>query len=175
MTNTIDTVVGVFTDRDRAREAVIELRRAGFDENQIGVVGKNAEGKATSTDGGMANDPTHSRWEEGTGLGAAAGAAGGLGLGLAVAAGLIPGVGPVIAGGALVALIASAGAGATAGTVLGGLVGLGVPEDEAAGYETDFTEGRTLVTVRAGGRAADAAAILSRLGGTTRASGRTAM
>jgi hypothetical protein len=83
---------------------------------------------------------------------------------LAVAAGLIPGIGPIIAGGALMALLASAGAGATVGTVLGALVGLGVPEDEAKYYEGEFSSGRTLVTVRADTRAAEAWEILNRHG-----------
>jgi hypothetical protein len=159
------TVVGVFADQSQARQAVVELRRAGFDEDQIGVVGRSGDGQGTS---GLPNDPTGTRWEEGTGVGAAAGGATGLGLGLAVAAGLIPAIGPVIAGGALTALIASAGAGATIGTVVGGLVGLGVPEDEAAYYEGEFKSGRTVVTVRAGDRRADAAAILTRYGGYDR-------
>lgn len=173
MTGNSSTVVGVFESQDRAKEAVIELRRAGFDEADIGVVGRRGN-TTTGSDSGLEDDPTGTRWEEGTGVGAAVGAAGGLGLGLAVAAGLIPVIGPVIAGGALTALIASAGAGATVGTVLGGLVGLGVPETDAGYYEGEFTSGRTLVTVRAGGRATEARRIISQLGGYDRASGRTA-
>src|SRR4051812_18845349 len=104
------TVIGVFADRDRARAAVEDLRRAGFRDDQIGLVGRDRTNNAVTTTttaaghehgrekSGLPNDPTHSRWEEGTGLGAAAGAVTGTGLGLAVAAGLIPGVGPVIAG-----------------------------------------------------------------------------
>jgi hypothetical protein len=44
--------------------------------------------------------------------------------------------------------------------VLGALIGLGVPENEAREYETEFTIGRIIVTVRAGSRYAEAAAIL---------------
>ena len=155
------TVVGVFADRAQARQAVIELRRAGFAESEIGVVGRHADTSSTTT--GLADDPTGTRWEEGTGVGAAVGAAGGLGLGLAVAAGLIPAIGPIIAGGALTALIASAGAGATAGTVIGGLLGLGVPEDDAGYYEGQFNSGKTLVTVKSD-RGREAAAVLHQHG-----------
>ena len=73
------------------------------------------------------------------------------------------------------ALLASAGAGATVGTVVGGLIGLGIPEDEAAYYEDELKGGRTLVTVHAEdsafGRAADAREILSRHGGRFRNAG----
>ncbi len=169
------TAVGVFDDRAAAAEAVRGLRAVGFADSHIGVISRDAGAAADSrtdweggTRTGLPGDPTHTRWEEGTGLGAAAGAVTGTGLGLAVAAEPIPGVGPVIAGGALVALLASAGAGATVGTVIGGLVGLGVPEDEAAGYETDFNTGRTLVTVAAGHRYEDAVDVLRKHGAQVR-------
>jgi hypothetical protein len=159
------TVVGSFANRTEAQDAVRGLRAAGFADDRIGVVGKRLEyhGEQTSTSG-LPNDPTHSRWEEGTGVGAAAGAVTGTGLGLAVAAGLIPGVGPLIAGGALMALLASAGAGATVGTVVGGLIGLGVPEDEAGYYQDELTSGRVLVSVDAGDRRPEAVDILRRYG-----------
>ena len=67
-------------------------------------------------------------------------------------------------GGALAALLASAGAGAAVGTVLGALIGLGIPEEESKFYESEFTAGRTLVTVRAGSRNEDAWRILNRHG-----------
>jgi hypothetical protein len=81
-----------------------------------------------------------------------------------VAAGLIPGVGPAIAGGTLMALLASAGAGAAVGSVLGALIGLGVPEAEAGYYEGEFKSGRTLVTVKADERAGEAWDCLARHG-----------
>lgn len=128
-----------------------------------------SEPAAVRHDSGLEHDPTGTRWEEGTGIGAAAGAVTGTGLGLAVAAGLIPAIGPIIAGGTLVALLASAGAGATAGTVIGGLIGLGIPEDEARTYEGEFQSGRVLVTVEAGLRSEEASDILRRHGGSVRA------
>lgn len=165
--STQTTVVGSFANRTEAQDAVRSLREVGFPEEQIGILGKRMEyhGETTSHSG-LPNDPTHSRWEEGTGVGAAAGAVTGTGLGLAVAAGLIPGVGPVIAGGALMALLASAGVGATVGTVVGGLIGLGVPEDEIGYYQDEMTSGRVLVSVEAGDRRAEVVEILQRHGGT---------
>jgi hypothetical protein len=161
-----NTAIGVFDSRDRAREAIHALKNAGFNDNQIGLISRN--GRSDDAASGLPDDPTESRWEEGTGIGAAAGATTGLGLGLAVAAGLIPAIGPVIAGGTLMALIASAGTGAAVGTVLGGLIGLGIPEDDAAFYDSEFRSGRTLVTVQAGDRHAEAVAIMSRYGAVER-------
>ena len=84
-TDVMTTVVGSFADRTEAQDAVRALRAAGFRDDDIGVVGKRIEhnGEHTSTSG-LPNDPTHSRWEEGTGVGAAAGAVTGTGLGLAI-------------------------------------------------------------------------------------------
>ena len=152
-------VVGVFESRARAQEAVGELRRAGFREDEIGVL--------TRSDADVITDPTHTRWEEGTGLGAAAGGATGLSLGMAVAAGLMPPLGPVLAGGTLVALLASAGTGAAVGSVVGGLVGLGVPEEDAKWYEGELNAGRVLVAVQApAGRADEARNVIRKLGGS---------
>src|SRR5947209_8904781 len=138
-------VVGIFDDYRQADVAIGELRRAGFRDDEIGILSRTT----VTSETGIVNDPTHSRWEEGSGIGAAAGAVTGTGLGLAVAAGLIPGVGPMIAGGTLMALLASAGTGAAVGTVLGALVGLGVPEEEAKYYDNEVRTGRTVITVRA--------------------------
>jgi len=162
MTGHTATVIGVFEDRDKALRAVDDLRRAGFGDDQIGIVSRDAVGRARVESAVAESTRTH--WEEGAGIGAAAGAVTGTGLGLAVAAGLLPGIGPAIAGGTLAALIASAGAGAAVGTVLGALVGLGVPEEEARFYEREVTEGRTIVTVRADERAPRAWEILDRHG-----------
>ena len=169
MTNsTKSTTVGVFTTRAQAQQAVNELKSLGYTDEQIGMVAKDeATGEVTRS--GLEDDPTGTRWEEGTGIGAVAGAATGTGLGLAVATGLLTPVGPLIAGGALIALIASAGAGATVGTLVGGLVGLGVPEDDATYYEGEVHNGRYVVTVDAGGRASEVKSMFRRYDGYDRA------
>ena len=170
MTSTTkSTTVGVFSSRAQAQQAVVELKTLGYTDDQIGLVAKHEDGTTGSTNGsGLQDDPTGTRWEEGTGIGAAAGAATGTGLGLAVAAGLLTPVGPLIAGGALIALLASAGAGATVGTLVGGLVGLGVPEDDATYYEGEVHAGRYVVTVDAGNRAAEVKSLFNRYQGYDR-------
>lgn len=161
------TVAGVFDGYAEARRAVAALREAGYPDDRIGVVGPDrAHPSGRAAHSGLEGDPTGTRWEEGTGVGAAAGGAAGLGLGLAVAAGLMSPVGPAVAGGALVALLASAGAGAAVGTVVGGLVGLGIPEDEAGWYAGEVDRGRVVVTVRQADDAGTAADVLRRAGGS---------
>jgi hypothetical protein len=163
-TGTIGTIVGVFPTPQQAQRAVMELKSSGFSESDIGVVSRNSEGKVVGKDAedAGANAAT----------GAAAGAATGAGLGalwgLGILAGVLPGIGPAIAGGTLGVLLSSAAAGAAAAGITGALVGLGVSEDEAAYYENEYKAGRTLVTVRAGAKAAAAEQIFARHGGYTR-------
>ena len=61
----------------------------------------------------------------------------------------IPGVGPIVAAGWLIATITGAGVGAAAGGLLGGLVGAGVSEEDAHVYSEGVRRGGTLVSVRA--------------------------
>jgi hypothetical protein len=150
------TVVGVFEEQTEAQRAVDELRRAGFWENQIGVV---AHGGATP----VATE-TNSKWEEGAVTGAVAGAGVGGLWALGIAAGLLPVVGPIIAGGLLASVLVSAAGTAAVGSVVGALVGLGIPEDEATFYEDEFKAGRTLVTVKSDDRWQEAELILRRHG-----------
>jgi hypothetical protein len=152
------TVVGIFEDRHLADAAITELRRAGFDDSQIGVAARDT-GQA---DASVAAE--HSKWEDGAGAGALTGASVGGLVGLGIVAGVIPAIGPVIAGGALAVILANAAAGTIIATVAGTLVGLGIPEDEASSCESAFQAGGTLVTVQADARYPQAAAILQRHG-----------
>ena len=87
----------------------------------------------------------------------------------------IPGIGPVIAGGALATAfglgggtaVAGAGIGAAAGGLVGALVGMGIPEAEAKHFEEGFQAGGVLVTVNGGDRAGDALTVLERHGADT--------
>jgi hypothetical protein len=165
------TVVGVFEDQGHALAAATDLRRAGFSNDQIAFLGPDLRPaiEPRPERPGLENDPTHTRWEEGAGLGAAAGASVGSGLGLAIAAGLLSPIGPAVAGGVLVTWLATMGAGAAAGTVVGALVGLGVPEEEGRWYEDELKHGRTLVIIQdADERAEDARQVLRQNGAAIR-------
>jgi len=150
------TLVGVFEHRDQAEAAVSALHRVGFDEHQIGIASR---GGTESGDAGGAESASSTA--EGAGHGMVTGAVTGGVVG-ALAALLIPGIGPVLAGGLLASTLGGATLGAATGTLLGALVNLGVPEEEAHYYESEFQSGLTIVTVKADGRQAEGAAILRR-------------
>jgi len=154
------TAVGVFRTREDARRAVTELRRLGFKEADIGVASRDGKGVAGATKVKTAG----TKAAEGAGVGLAAGAGAGALWGLGILSGLIPGIGPAIAGGTLGILLSSAAAGAAAAGLAGALVGLGLSETEAKYYEKEFKAGRTIVTVKAGRRYEEAAAVLRRFG-----------
>lgn len=141
--------IGVFPHRRDAEAALTELRDAGFSMNQVSLIAKDSSGGT----GAGANIGHGNKADEGAKAGAATGGAlGGLG-GLLVGLGAlaIPGVGPVIAGGAAATAIATTLAGgaigAAAGGIAGGLVGLGIPEDRAKVYSDRFQRGEYLVIV----------------------------
>ena len=155
------TVVGVFEIRSQADDAIHDLQQAGFHDDQIGFVVRDSN-QDTITAPITEND------EVDTGGGAAAGAvSGGIigGVVGAAAALLVPGVGPAIAGGILIAILGGVVFGAAAGGILGALMNLGVPEEEARYYEGEFSSGRTIVMVKADGRQQEATTILHRNGG----------
>jgi Domain of unknown function (DUF2382)/Heat induced stress protein YflT len=154
------TVVGVFHERDDAREAIEALKDAGFAPDTISILSPDKQ--ATQS---MAEETgTHA------GSGAATGAvAGGIlgGLGgwlVGIGALAIPGVGPFIAAGAFATALGGAAIGAGVGAIAGALVGMGVPKEEAEYYEGEVKSGRTLVTVRADGRYDEAQRILREQG-----------
>jgi hypothetical protein len=153
------TIVGVFLDRNRAQRAVNELRRVDFREDQIGVITRTEHGIPPAEEW-PADIATNSKVAEATAIGAATGAGIGALWALGIAASVLPPVGPVIAGGTLAAVIASAAGAGVVGTIVGALIGLGIPEEEARYYEQEFAAGRTLVTVRPEGRYEEAFTIL---------------
>ena len=154
------TVVGVFNDRNQAQAAVRDLRQAGFREDQIGVVAPGHDGETAAT----GTESKGSHVAEGAGIGIAAGAGVGALWALGIMAGLLPGIGPVVAGGIFASILASAAGGAAIAGIAGALVGLGIPQEEASYYENEFKSGRTLVTVKADSRYTEARDILRRHG-----------
>jgi uncharacterized protein (TIGR02271 family) len=149
------TCVGVFNSRAEALKAVDELKRAGFKDDQISLIGKNQEGEV-KTEG------SHAGAGAATGVVVGAGTAGLVSLGMTF--GVIPVIGPILALGPIAAALISAAGGAVAGGLVGGLIGFGIPEHEAKYYEGEVNAGRYLVTVHSAGRYDEAWAILHRLG-----------
>jgi len=160
-----ETVVGVFEDASKAQQAVNQLRKAGYSDDQIGVVSHNKDGSAKVGDA-----DTGTKMEEGAVAGLATGAGVGALWGLGILAGVLPGIGPAIAGGTLGVLLSSAAAGAAAAGIGGALAGLGIPEEDAKYYEGEFKSGRTIVTVKGGPKAAEAHGVLVQHGAYNRQS-----
>ena len=164
-------VAGLFTDREAAVAAIDGLKAAGFDVEDVGVAMRNR-----SDQGDLAQE-TGTKAAGGAATGAVGGGLLGGALGLLVGLGAlaIPGIGPVLAGGALATAfglgggtaVAGAGIGAAAGGLAGALVGMGLPEVDAQRFEEGFNAGGVLVTVNGGARAADALTILRRHGADT--------
>ena len=164
------TVVAVFEDLQAAREAVRDLHAAGFRDDQIGIIAH--DGDAGETVEGAADD-SGSKASEGAVTGALAGVGVGGLWAIGISAGLLPAIGPVIAGGLLASVLASAAGGAAAGGLVGALIGMGIPEEDANYYENEFRTGRTIVTVKAGDRFDEAHAVLASFGGYDMNAGRS--
>jgi len=138
----ISAIIATFTDHRHAEQFVAELKRAGFADDEIGIL------SPTSAKEGIEED-TLAGGITGGMLGAVAGA---------VATGLIPGVGPVLATGLLTGIVG----GAATGGLLGALVGLGIHEEKARHHEQQLASGKTLVAVQAVARGWEALEILRR-------------
>jgi hypothetical protein len=156
-----NTVVMVFDERDDARDAINELKDAGFRGEDIGLVARDrGESREMAAETG-----THAG--EGAATGAITGGIiGGLGGFLAgIGALAIPVVGPVIAAGALGSALTGAAVGAGVGAIAGALIGMGVPKEEAEWYEERVKSGGWLVSVNSAGRYEEARAIMRDHGG----------
>lgn len=160
------TVVGLFDERSDAEAAVRDLENIGFTHDHVSIVASDRSVGATgATDSGytMAAGETVDAAATGAGTGAVAGTAIGGTVGLLAGLGAlaIPGFGPVLAAGPLIAAITGAGIGAATGAAAGGLIGAlteaGVPEEHAGYYEEGVRRGGTLVTVTTDDNRADLA------------------
>ncbi|MGN6100459.1 MAG: hypothetical protein ACTHOR_04855 [Devosia sp.] len=143
------TVSGLFDDYADASVAVRDLHAAGISNADISIVTPDPGSGAPVPPDPFATDVANGT-EGGAGAGAVLGGAGGLLAGLGLLA--IPGIGPVVAGGWLLATAAGATAGAVLGGVAGGIIGAlvagGVPRHEAEVQAEGLRRGGTLVTVR---------------------------
>lgn len=137
----------------QAEQIVERLQTAGFPNNEISILLPDTEGK---------HDIGHvkaTKAPEGATTGAATGGVTGgvLGLLAGIGALAIPGVGPLIAAGPIMAALSGAALGGAAGGIVGGLIGLGIPEIEAKRYEEKLKAGNYLIAVHAEGDREDVA------------------
>jgi len=137
------SVFCIATTQGQAENIVRALRSQGFADSEISGLLPDTSG--THDVGHVKN----TKAPEGTATGAASGgvAGGVLGLLAGIGALAIPGVGPFIAAGPIMAALSGAALGATAGGIVGGLIGLGIPEIEAKRYEEKLKKGNYLISV----------------------------
>ena len=136
-------VFGVLRDEAQACRVVEDLKTSGFSNNDISVLLPDKSGTKD-----FAHEK-HTKAPEGAATGAGTGGVLGGVFGWLVGIGAlaIPGVGPFIAAGPIMAALSGAAIGAAAGGLVGTLVGMGIPEYEAKRYEAKLREGRILVSV----------------------------
>lgn len=134
---------GIYRDRISAENAVDVLREENFRNTDISAL--LPENLGTKDFAHQKN----TKAPEGVTAGATTGAVVGGGLGWLVGIGAlaIPGLGPFIAAGPIVSLLAGAGAGGVVGGLTGALVGMGIPEYEAKRYEGRVKNGGILLSV----------------------------
>jgi hypothetical protein len=146
---TMRTLTRLYDNHADAVATVQRLEDGGFRDDDISIVSNNRSGTYSS-------DGLTKETNAGTGAATGATVGGVVGGGAGLLAGLgmlaIPGVGPVVAAGWLVATLAGVGVGAVVGGGAGGLVGSltgsGVPEDDAHVYAEGVRRGGSLVTAR---------------------------
>jgi hypothetical protein len=138
------SVFGIFLKRTDVESAIDALKAAGFSNADVSVLlpenvnsGELATEQSTKAPAGAA-----------VGVGSGAAVGGALGWLVGIGALAIPGIGPVVAAGPLLAALAGVGIGGAFGGFAGVLVGLGIPEYQANEYEGQMLKGGILVAVR---------------------------
>ncbi|WP_019506170.1 general stress protein [Pleurocapsa sp. PCC 7319] len=146
--NSLKRAVGTFFTRQDAEEALMELRDAGFNMDQISAIAQNPQGEDNLAD--VEVQSSSERAKDGAETGAVMGATTGGVLGLIGSLSIlaIPGVGvatevAVLLGNALL----GSGIGAAGGSLVGALVGWGIPEEQAQYYNELLAKGSYIVLV----------------------------
>jgi hypothetical protein len=142
MANKKTAVFGIYTTRESVERAADALVKSGFQSSDISVLlPENLGSKAIGTE-------KATKAPEGAATGAGSGAVlgGTLGLLAGIGALAIPGVGPLIAAGPIMAALAGMGIGGAVGGLTGALVGMGIPEYEAKRYEGRLQKGGILLS-----------------------------
>ena len=136
-------VFGIAKSEVQATSIVNTLKEVGFSNDDISVLLPDREGSRD-----FAHE-RHTKAPEGAATGAVAGgvAAGVLGWLAGIGTLAIPGVGPLIAAGPILAALSGAAAGGAVGGLAGALVGFGIPEYEAKQYEGKVKNGNILISV----------------------------
>ena len=136
-------VFGIFDNQKNLDRAVYKLKIAGFENTDISVLIPDPDNSQNVVHERATKAP------EGATTGATSGAilGGGLGWLVGIGALAIPGVGPFVAAGPIIAALAGAGVGGAVGGIAGAMIGFGIPEYEAKRYESLVKSGGYLISV----------------------------
>ena len=136
-------VFGIYHREGEAAEAMERLRAAGFTNADVSILYAQNSGNKD-----LAHEK-NTKAPEGVATGATSGAVVGGAVGWLVGAGLlmIPGLGPLVAAGPIIALLSGVGVGGAVGGVAGALIGAGIPEYEAKRFEGRIRKGGVLLSV----------------------------
>jgi hypothetical protein len=139
------SVFCIAPNQPSASRIVEALKQSGFPDDRISALFPD---KSTTRD--FAHEK-NTKAPEGATAGAGAGGVVGGGVGLLAGLGLlaVPGVGPFLAAGPIMAALGGAAVGATVGGITGALIGMGIPELEAKRYEGKIKDGNILIAVHA--------------------------
>ncbi len=155
--------------REKANDIVSQLQAAGFANNDISVLFPDKSGTRD-----FAHEK-HTKAPEGATTGGVTGGVVGGALGLLAGLGLlaIPGLGPFVAAGPIMATLSGMGVGGTVGGIVGALVGMGMPELEAKRYEGKVKSGNILISAHTDNwdKSRRAKEIMERCGATDISSG----
>lgn len=134
---------GIYASREMAENAVDRMLAGGFRNEDISVLLQDNVGTKD-----FAHEK-HTKAPEGATTGVVAGGIIGGTIGLLAGIGVlaIPGLGPLIAAGPIIAALSGIGSGGVLGGIIGALVGMGIPEYEAKRYEGRIKEGGILLSV----------------------------
>lgn len=167
------TICGLIANKSEAEKIILKLVETGIDASKISVLSSQTEAMRESTVDSATRNwrtetripkngeafaqtakskfETHTHAAEGATAGATTGGVVGGTLGLLVGIGAlaIPGIGPLVAAGPLLAALSGLGAGGTLGGIIGALIGVGIPEKHARHYEHSLKEGEILISVNA--------------------------
>src|ERR1700758_1870595 len=136
-------VFGIYPSLTSVEISVDELKSAGFRNTDISVLFPESSGTRDFAHEKSTKAPEGATAGAGTGV-VLGGALGWL---MGVGALAIPGLGPFIAAGPIMAALAGAGVGGTVGGIAGALIGMGIPEYEAKRYEGRVKDGGILLSV----------------------------
>lgn len=146
-------VIGTVDDASQADAVVKQLLDGGFDGNDISVLYPDPRGEDRIVTEKVPTGHTHAADGAIAGAGAGGLAGGSLGLLAGIGALAIPGLGPFIAAGPIVATLSGLIGGAAVGGLTGSLVGLGIPEEQARRFEKHIRGGGALIAVHVSDRA----------------------